>query len=355
MTDASLKHNLSIIFDELKEVLAFCLGEKMIISVRGILICLFFVATSATTTFSQGLQYTDQVDFAAVELNTFQSPGCDCGETSFAYAASAAGVNPNFTTRSFLFGWPGQSSDDLRLDLNEPLVTDRPDFTEASSTVGRGVSQFEIGYTYFNDAAGGVTTDAHSYPEILLRQGLFRDWFELRVAYNAGSVNDGVTTINGSEDLYVGAKIGLTPQSGFLPEMAIIPQATFATGSDEFTTGESLFGVNWLYSWTLSDTLSFAGSTQFNESVDGVTGNQYIQWAQSLAIGKSITDQFGTYLEWFALFPDDADTDGVEQFLNGGFSYLLSDNIQWDIRAGVGLNEGAQDFFAGTGLSIRFR
>lgn len=27
---------------------------------------------------------------------------------------------------------------------NEPLVTDRPDFTEASSTVGRGVAQLEF-------------------------------------------------------------------------------------------------------------------------------------------------------------------------------------------------------------------
>ena len=33
-------------------------------------------------------------------------------------------------------------------DLSEPLVSDRPDFTEASSTVGRGVSQYEVGYTY---------------------------------------------------------------------------------------------------------------------------------------------------------------------------------------------------------------
>ena len=30
------------------------------------------------------------------------------------------------------------------LDTSEPLVTDRPDATEASSTVGKGVLQFEI-------------------------------------------------------------------------------------------------------------------------------------------------------------------------------------------------------------------
>lgn len=91
---------------------------------------------------------------------------------------------------------------------------DRPAFTAASSTVGRGVTLIEIGYTYFSVEVNGTTTESHSYPEVLLRQGLLRDWFELRVAYNAGSFNDAMTTINGSEDLYVGAKIGLTPQHG---------------------------------------------------------------------------------------------------------------------------------------------
>ena len=47
-------------------------------------------------------------------------------------------------------------------DLDEPLVTDRPDFTEASSTVGRGVAQLEFGYTYtYNDDAGQAVRTRH--------------------------------------------------------------------------------------------------------------------------------------------------------------------------------------------------
>lgn len=259
------------------------------------------------------------------------------------------------TCRSFLFLWPCQDRDDLRLNLCDPLVTDRPDFTEASSTVGRGVTQIELGYTYFSDEASGTRTESHTYPELLIRQGLFRDWLELRIAYNARSIDSGAPAINGSDDLYVGAKIGLTPQNGFLPEMAIIPQATLATGSAALTSGEDLFGVNWLYSWELTEELSLAGSTQFNRAIDGVSANEYTQWAQSVALGKSLTDASGCFLEWFAFFPDNADTDGVEHYLNGGFNHLISDNIQWDVRAGLGLNERAGDFFAGTGLSIRFR
>lgn len=257
------------------------------------------------------------------------------------------------TCRSFLFTWRCQDCDDLRLNLCDPLVTDRPDFTEASSTVGRGVTQVEIGYTFFSDEVAGVRTDSHSYPEVLIRQGMFRDWFELRVGYNAGTVDDQVTRTSGSEDLYLGAKIGLTPQHGIFPEMAIIPQVTLSTGSDAFTSGENLFGVNWVYSWELNDCFSLAGSTQFNRAVDGTTANTYTQWAQSVALGVSLTEQLGAYTEWYAFFPDNADTDPVEHYLNGGFAYLINNNVQWDIRAGVGLNDDAQDYFVGTGLAIR--
>ncbi len=52
-------------------------------------------------------------------------------------------------------------------DGEEPLVTDRPDFTEASSTVGKGRVQVELGYTYFSDKNNGVRARAHSYPEVL--------------------------------------------------------------------------------------------------------------------------------------------------------------------------------------------
>ena len=40
---------------------------------------------------------------------------------------------------------------------------------------------------------------------------------------------------------------------------------------------------------------------------------------------------------------------------DGGFTLLLNNDVQWDVRAGVGLNDNADDYFAGMGLSLRFR
>jgi len=44
-----------------------------------------------------------------------------------------------------------------------------------------------------------------------------------------------------------------------------------------------------------------------------------------------------------------------QHYFDGGLTYLISSDVQWDLRAGLGLNDAADDFFVGTGLSIRFR
>lgn len=265
---------------------------------------------------------------------------------------------PNDWSSGTLFRWGAAKSDvadDEEPDFNEPLVTDRPDFTEASTTVGKKVLQIEMGYTYISDNSGGVTTSSHSYPETLFRYGIFADWLELRVAQNFAGVDDGVLESNsGAEDLYLGFKIALTSQSGILPEMALVPQMTVPTGHNAFTSGEVLPGVNWLYGWDVNEFISTAGSTQFNRATDEGTGDAYTEWAQSWTIGYSLADKLGAYTEWFAFFPTSADTAKPQHYFDGGFTYLITDDIQWDIRAGVGLNAAADDYFVGTGLSIRF-
>jgi hypothetical protein len=242
-------------------------------------------------------------------------------------------------------------------DLSEPLVTDRPDFTEASSTVGQGVAQLEMGYTFTENRDNGDSEKSHSIGEPLLRYGMLANWLEFRVAIfpvqNESTIGGVDSKTSGTEDTYLGFKIGLTPQDGILPEMAIMPQMTVPTGSSAFTNDEVLAGVNWLYAWDLCEDVSLAGSTQFNRSLDD-TGEGYIEFAQSAAIGVSLTDELGAYAEWYALFPSGADSARVEHYLNGGFAYLLSNDVQWDIRVGTGLTAASDDFFVGTGLSIRF-
>jgi hypothetical protein len=253
-----------------------------------------------------------------------------------------------------LFQWSGSDAVGGP-NLNEPLVTDRPDFTEATSTVGRGVTQFELGYTYSYDREGATRSRGHSYPETLMRHGILRDWLELRVAWNYQEVTDFAGgDFKGADDLYLGFKIALTPQDCMLPEMALIPQMTVPTGSAAFNNHRVLPGVNWVYGWELSDSLSTAGSSQFNQALDGTSGDEYVEFAQSWTVAAGLTDEWGCYVEWYGLFPSGADSELPQNYLNGGFTYLISNDLQLDVRAGYGLNSNADDLFLGTGLSARF-
>jgi len=281
---------------------------------------------------------------------------CNCISVSVAGQESYEGQYPAESTTLFMWtsaaepigGPPG---------WDEPLASDRPDFTEASCTVGRGVCQLEMGYTYFNDSQGIDQFNAHSFPETLLRAGALAEWLEFRVGWNYAHerLNSGglIDTASGSEDLYLGLKLGLTLQQGILPEMALMPQMTVPLGGP-FSTDRVLPGVNWLYGWEINDFLTTAGSTQANLSLDPITGDEYVEFAQSWTIGYSLTEKIGAYTEWFVLSPAGADFVATEHYLDGGFTYSLTNDIQFDIRVGKGVSAGAIDYFAGTGLVVRF-
>jgi hypothetical protein len=244
-------------------------------------------------------------------------------------------------------------------DEEEPLATDRPDFVEASSNVGRGRVQLEAGYTFIHDRSGGVTTRTHSYPEILLRIGLFADWFELRLGQNFGNQRlhgGALGSGNGAEDLYLGVGLALTEQNGLVPESRVVFQTTVPTGADDFTDDVMLPGVNILYGWdVIEDKMTLGMSTSFNRARDD-SGDDYLEFAQAITTGFTLTEKLGMYLETFGLMPAGATNSGArpEYYADGGFTYRITNNFQLDIRAGVGLNRYADDFFAGSGFAVRY-
>lgn len=282
---------------------------------------------------------------------------------------------PSPLHRRTLLAWPGSSpfepTERYGKFKDETILTDRPDFTESSTTVGRNVVQIECGYTYFRDRSNGQTAKSHSFPESLFRVGLGADWFELRFAFNWAiqDIDDDVTS--GAEDLYAGTKLALFHQKGWLPEVALILQTTIPIG-DVLSADELLPGFNLLYGWDVTDGISFAGSTQINRAasesavfrgdpdqpgivIPGESKKYYGEFAQSLTIGYSLAEKLGAYTEWFVFSPMNAGSEvAVEHYANGGFTYLVTDNFQLDIRVGVGLSEAADDFFTGIGASVRF-
>src|SRR5262245_27541762 len=258
--------------------------------------------------------------------------------------------------RKTLFQWSGSTEEGGPPGFDEPLVSDRPDFVEASVTVGRGVRQIEMGYTYYFDRP--TNHSVQTFPEILFRAGALADWLEFRVGFTCASEREGFgalqTNVTGALDMYLGMKLALTPQDGILPEMAIVPQMLVPTGHPDLTFNKVLPGVNWLYGWEISDFLSLGGSTQANLLIDDLTNDEFLLMAQAFTIGYTLTEQLGAYTEWFMFTPAGAETAHTEHYLDSGFTYKFTNDLQFDIRAGKGVSAQSIDYFVGSGVVMRW-
>jgi hypothetical protein len=264
---------------------------------------------------------------------------------TFIFVQSIFGQNREHLP-STIFSWAGQRPAALgRLPV---ITTDRPDFTEASSTVGYGVVQLEMGYTFTHSEG----SESHSWGEPLLRFGVVANWLELRMSVSPVSELSTVTH-SGTQDMYLGTKLWLVQQQDWLPEVAVMPQMTVPTGTSSFTAGQVLPGVNLLYSWDITGNLALAGSTQYNRALDDTESN-YDEWAQSVTVGRSLSDNFGMYLEWFSFFPSGGLSASTEHYMNCGLTYLWNEDIQFDLRIGKGLNDASDDYFTGAGVAFRF-
>jgi hypothetical protein len=242
-------------------------------------------------------------------------------------------------------------------DEVDEIATDRPDFTESSSNVPVGRLQIESGYTFVRDHDKNSRLHAHSFPELLMRYGL-TDEIELRLGWNylvedaRHGLPDLSTNADGAADLYLAVGLALSKQKGCWPEAKINLQSTLPTGANAFSADKVNGGFNLLIGWDLSDFISVGASLGVNTITE--EDDDFVQYHNSWTVGYSLTDQLGAYIEWFGIYRTDSATNAPENYLDGGFTYKVTPDIQLDIRAGVGLNRHAHDFFTGTGVSIRF-
>ncbi len=238
------------------------------------------------------------------------------------------------------------------------IVTDRPHLAEAASTVGLGRVQVETGYTYYLDHAAGTTSQLHSFPETLVRAGLFQEWFEFRVQYNSfaesASGPAGSFTAAGSDDLYLGAKVALAAQAGLLPELTIFPQMKVPTGSPAYSADEVLPGMNFVYAWRVGERTEIEVNTNVNRRRNPDAPGYYTEYLQTFNFEYDVGPRVMLFNE-FVIFAQ-AGGVGVPQqaYSHGGLHWFLLPNLQLDIHAAVGLNEAAADFFGGSGLSWRW-
>jgi hypothetical protein len=236
------------------------------------------------------------------------------------------------------------------------LDPDRPHFPEASTAAGKGRIILESGYT-FTQKDGSLIS--HSYPEALVRIGAFANWLEFRVGQNfinQRETEGGVTTVSsGAQDLYLGFKLALTEQRGWLPAIALIPQMTIPTGSSAVTARRVLPGLNVDFSWEIIKDFFGIEVLVANNQVKDDLGAFRHELATGLTGTFQVTKQLELFAEWDAFYPSGSLASAASrQYAVGGLVYFITRNFEVDARAGVGVNGRSNDFLAGVGFAARY-
>ena len=251
-----------------------------------------------------------------------------------------------------------KKDDEEKKEEEEPLESDRPDFTNTPSTVGFQKLQIESGYTYTQAIAGDPTHDAHDLPELLVRYGV-AERLELRVAWDEGMVFDRYTdrtsgrivTDNGSTDVDFGFKYAISKQDKWRPQSGIEVEVSAPVGDPDQSSRQVDVFVNYLYGWEFSKKLSLTCNTGGLWTAE--SGDHFSRFSQSASLEYELTKKLHVFNEWFAFFFRDSSDNRPQHYYDAGLTYLVTPNFQLDWRAGLGLNDAADGFFTGCGLTIR--
>ena len=220
----------------------------------------------------------------------------------------------------------------------QSIDTNRPGFSFTPGVVGKGRWQVEtgIGYTQ-NDS----NSDTLSLPNAEIRYGT-GDQVEVFVSSLGWAEDDTAgSKASGLQDVALGAKIAIS-NPGAATQMAVLFQLSLPVGEDRFSSDEVDPAVAFI--WTHSGRFNLAGTAKVSDAPGGY------RFDNGLKLPFAIDERRSWFVEWEANVPERG---GSSHWMNGGFQWLLADNVQLDVNAGVGLNDRAGDYRLGLGFSFR--
>ncbi len=236
---------------------------------------------------------------------------------------------------------------------SQSIGTERPDFVESSSTVGKGNVQVEGSVAFDETGDLGAEVENFTTP-FLFRVGVadgweFRlesDWF---IRSTAGEGASELTT-QGISDFAVGVKWAFfAPESGNAPAMAALVHADLPTGSVAFR------GDGWRPSLRVVAEWALAGDWGIGVmpgiTYDRTGGERFVSGIFGAVVGKGLTESLRAFAEIaFEQIAEDQ-RGGNVGFVDFGGTYLLNPRWQLDAAWVVGITDQSIDYGFTVGVS----
>jgi hypothetical protein len=226
----------------------------------------------------------------------------------------------------------------------QELITDRPDQTESAVTVPINSLQIETGFAYESLKENGFFVKNYSVAGTLFRYGLIKN-IELRfgTGYLVSKTNG---TINGFGDFLFGGKINFLTEEQSALDFGLLIHTSLPIGNETLNPDkfepEMIAALSKSISEKFSISINFGGS--HNSSIEEII------YLYTSAVGISLNDELSAFVELYGNISSPFTP--VHNF-DGGFTYLLSDNIQLDISGGKGISGIDLFWFISTGVSLR--
>lgn len=239
-------------------------------------------------------------------------------------------------------------------DPPEELSSDRPDFTESTDTIARGVMQLEGGFLATSDALAGGSSHGISLPLALLRIGLNRrlelrlgvDGFERQTSF-AGGLRQ---RHSGFADTSVGMKARLIREGSLRPAVSLVALLSLPVGSRYFSSGS--FDPEFKLAWSKSFPRGFDAGGNFNFGWRTGGPRWASERAASLSVGHKIPAGLRAYTEVYRTSPVAGD-EAAHVVLDGGLTRLIGANAQIDAEVGHTLGARTPGWFLGVGFVVR--
>ncbi|MGH7140168.1 MAG: transporter [Pirellulales bacterium] len=261
-------------------------------------------------------------------------------------------------------------------DFFNLINTDRPDFTDAVYSVGKGVTYLETGFTYSKHNTIDQDINTRQLPESLLRYGI-TDEFEIRLkwpGYLLTNVRDpqgrAQASTFGSEDIDTGFKWEILQQRGWRPMTTLVAGMTLPTGAPNTSANFVQPHFNLLAGWGLRRWLYLKcqtgcdfvhSSTKIVTPLAGASNPTFItvrsppnSWHESISLLTQWTKRVGAFHEWFMISGTGGGDTRAQHFLDMGLYLYATPNVQFDVRVGRQLSNRVDDFFTGAGFSGRW-
>lgn len=240
--------------------------------------------------------------------------------------------------------------------LLRDMSTDRPDKTESPFTVDAGRLQIEtdlVGYT--RERQDGMTTETVDILPFNVKVGL-TDATDMQVIYGAysrtrrdGAIDDD----RGFGDVTIRLKHNLWGNDGGWTAVAVMPfvklPANTLEGLDDSVDGGLIVPLAFDVGHGFG--VSIMSEVDMVRSADG---RGYVPtFIQSATLAYDITDNLGLYTEAYVERSTDDAAHTIVTF-DTGLTYAVTENLQLDAGANIGVTDTADDLNVFVGMSRRY-